>query len=51
MQFEDVKDTVGRHVQSDVLQDDAILFKEPGLYCFLLSCKMSGEKPFMEWAV
>ena len=51
MPFEDVKDTVGRHVQSDVLQDDAILFKEPGLYCFLLSCKMSGEKPFMEWAV
>ena len=51
MQFEDAKDTVERHVQSDVLQDDAILLKEPGLYCFLLSCKMPGEKHFMEWAV
>ena len=51
MQFEDVKDIVKRHVRSDVPQDDAILFKEPGVYCFLLRCKMPVAKPFMEWAV
>ena len=27
MRFEDAKDTVERHVQSDVLKDDAILLK------------------------
>ena len=51
MQFEDVKDTVERHVRLDVPQDDAILMKEPSLYCFLLRCKIPGAEPFMEWAV
>ena len=51
MRFEDVKDTVERHVQSDVSQDDAFLFKEPGIYCFLLRCKMPKGKSFMERAV
>ena len=51
MRFEDVKDIVERHVRSDVPKDDAILLKEPGLYCFLLRCKMPGAEPFMEWAV
>ena len=40
-----------RHVRSDVPQDDAILLKEPGLYCFLLRCKMPEAEPFMEWVV
>ena len=35
MWLEDVKSIVKRHVRSDVPQDDAILLKEPGLYCFL----------------
>ena len=48
MWFEDVKDVVERHVHPDVPQDDAILLKEPGLYCFLLRCKMPGAEPFME---
>ena len=51
MRFEDVKDTVERHVQSDMPQNDAILFKEPGIYCFLLRCRMSKAEPFMEWVV
>ena len=51
MLFEDVTDIVKRHLWTDVPQDDAILLKEPGLYCFLLRCKMPGVEPFMEWAV
>ena len=51
MLFEDVTDIVKRHLWTDVPQDDAILLKEPGLYCFLLRCKMPGGEPFMEWAV
>ena len=51
MLFEDVTDIVKRHLWTDVPQDDAILLKEPGLYCFLLRCKMPDVEPFMEWAV
>ena len=51
MRFEDVKDTVERHVQSDMPQNDAVLLKEPGIYCFLLRCRMSKAEPFMEWVV
>ena len=51
MRFEDVKDTVERHVQSDVPRDDAILLKEPGIYYFLLRCRISRAEPFMEWVV
>ena len=51
MRFEDVKDIVERHGRLDVPQNDAILLKEPGLYCFLLRCKISGVEPFMEWVV
>ena len=51
MRFEDVKDTVERHVQSDVPQDDTILLKDSGIYCFLLRCKMSKAKLFMVWVV
>ena len=32
-------------------QDDAILLKEPGLYCFLFRCRMPEAEPFMEWVV
>ena len=51
MRFEDVRDIVERHVQSDVPQNDAIFLKEPRLYCFLLYCKRREAQPFMEWAV
>ena len=33
------------------LHKDAVLLKEPGLYCFLLRCKKREAKPFIEWAV
>ena len=48
MWFEDI---VKRHVRRDVPQDDAILLKEPCLYCFLLRCKIAGAEPFMEWVI
>ena len=51
MRFENVKNTVERHVQSDVPQDDAILLKESGICCFLLRCNIPKIKPFMEWVV
>ena len=35
MQFEDVKDILERHVRPDLPQDNSIVLKEPGLYCFL----------------
>ena len=28
---------------------DAVLLKEPGLYCFLLRFKRDEAEPFMEW--
>ena len=51
IQFEAVKDTVERHVQSDVPQDDTILLKVLDIYSFLLRCKMSKTETFMEWVV
>ena len=48
LQFEGVKDIVKRHVWLYMPQDDAILLKEPGFYCFLLKCKIAETKPFME---
>ena len=44
MQIEDVKDIVERHVRSDVPQDNAILLKEPDLYCFPLRMRKKREK-------
>ena len=49
MRFEVVKDIVKRYIGRAT--DDAILLKEPDLYCFLLRCKMPGAEPVMEWAV
>ena len=49
--FEDIKDIMKRHVRLDVPQDDAILLKEPGLYCSLLRRKMPSAEAFMEWVV
>ena len=52
MQFEDVEGIVERrYVCVNLPQDDAFLLKEPGLYCFLLRCRMSGAETFMEWTV
>ena len=50
MRFEDVKDTVKRHFRLDLPQDDAILLKEPSIYCFLLRGKMPGAESFTKWA-
>ena len=51
MRFEDVKDIVKKQVRLDFPQEDTVLMKERGLYCFLLRCKRDETEPFMEWAV
>lgn len=33
------------------LHPNLVLLKEPGLYCFLLRCKMPNAEPFLEWVV
>ena len=33
------------------LHPDKVLLKEPGLYCFCLTCIKDEAEPFMEWAV
>ena len=33
------------------LNKDQLLLTEPGLYCFLLRCKMPRAEPFMKWVV
>ena len=38
-------------VDIDLLREDIVLLKEPGLYCFLLHCKKPRPKTFMEWVV
>ena len=49
LRYRDVKIELDRHVQSDVPQDDQVLLKEAGLYCFLLRCKMPHAEPFLDW--
>ena len=49
VRYKHVKNELGRRVQLNPPQDDQILLKEPGLYCFLLRCKMEKANPFMEW--
>ena len=51
IQFEADEDTVERHVQSDLPQDDEIFLKVLDVYFFLLRCKMSKTETFMEWVV
>ena len=46
MRLEDVKNVLRPEVNIDM-----VLFKEPGLYCFLLRCKKPKAKPFMEWVM
>ena len=36
-------------VDIDLPKEDTVLFKEAGLYCFLLRCKK--PEPFVEWVV
>ena len=45
MQFEEVKDILERLVHLDLPQDNAIVLKEPGLYCFLRGVKCLGPNP------
>ena len=38
-------------LKSEYLHPDAVLLKEPGVYCFLLRCNKAEAEPFMDWVV
>ena len=42
---------LGTDVDIDLVKEDMVLLKEPGLYCFLLRCKKPKAESFMEWVV
>ena len=45
----DAQNILRTEVNIDLLKEEIVLLKEPGLYCFLLRCK--NPKAFMEWVV
>ena len=49
MHLGDAQNILRTEVDIDLLREDIVLLKEPGLYCFLLRCKKPKAKPFMEW--
>ena len=49
MRLGDAQNILRVEVDIDLLREDIVLLKEPGLYCFLLRCKKPKDKPFMEW--
>ena len=51
MRLGDAQNILRTEVDTDLLRTYIVLLKEPGLYCFLLRCKKSRTKPFMEWVV
>ena len=51
MRLGDAKNILKREVDIDLPEEDTVLLKEPGLYCFLLRCKKPKTEPFMEWVV
>ena len=50
MRLGDTKNILGMEVDIDLVKEDMVLLKEPGVYCFLLCCKKPKAKPFMDWA-
>ena len=51
LRFGDVNPSLNKHEDIFLLHKDTALLKEPGLYCFLLSCKRDEAESFMEWVV
>ena len=49
--FWDVSPSLNQREDIFSLHKDTALLKEPGLYCFLLHCKMPKAEPLMEWVV
>ena len=47
----DVKLLLNQKNDIFLLHKHTVLLKEPGLYCFLLRCKIPRAEPFMEWVV
>ena len=44
----DAQNLLRTEVNIDLLREDIVLLKEPGLYCFLLRCKKPRAEPFMD---
>ena len=51
LRLEDVKFSPNQQEDISRLYKDMVLLKEPGLYCFLLRCKMTEAQLFMEHVV
>ena len=51
MRLGDAQNILRKEVDVDLLKEDMVLSKEPGLYCFLLCCKKPNTEPFIEWVV
>ena len=51
MRLGDAQNVLRREVDIDLVKEDMVSLKEPGLYYFLLRCKKPKAKPFMEWVV
>ena len=49
LHFGGVYPSLNKHEDTFLLHKDTALLKEPGLYCFLLSCKRDEAKPLMKW--
>ena len=51
MSLGDVENISKEEINIDLPQEDTILLKERGLYCFLLRCKKDEAELPLEWAV
>ena len=51
MHLGDAQNILRKEVDVDLPQEDTVLLKEPGLYCFLLHCKKPKAKLFIEWVM
>ena len=51
MRLWDAQNILRKEVDVDLLKEEMVLLKEPGLYCFLSCCKKPKTEPFMKWVV
>ena len=51
MRLGDVKIDFQGVLKSEYTLENAVLLKEPGVYCFLLRCNKAEAEPFMDWVV
>ena len=51
MRLGGAKNMLRREIDIDLYKEDTFLLKERDGYCFLLRCKKSKAKLFMEWVL